>query len=494
MASGPATAQAMDRAAAAFGAGRMDEALSLCDAILREEPSHFYALHLASVLALQQARWQQALELATRALAVRPGHPDVRANRGAALRRLGRHADAIAEYDAVLAVHPQSAEARNNRGVALAALGRHDEAIAEYLRTVQAAPGHVEALHNLGASLAALDRHDDAIAAYTRALALDASHVRARWNRALSLLAVGRWDEGFAQYEARHALGDARWAPRAVAGTPWTGCEPLAGRTVLLLAEQGFGDVLMFCRFARALHERGARVILEAPVELAPLLASLPWLDRVIAKGEPLPSFDFYCPLASLPAHLHARLESLPPQDPPLRAPPQWEERWRARLAGLGRPRIGIAWSGGLAADSADPRAIPLAQWAALRSLPATFVSLQKRVDDTDAALLDTAPRVHHFAHAVEDFRDTAALIAQVDLVISVDTAVAHLAGAMGRPAWILLPFAADWRWLLDRTDSPWYPSARLFRQARPGDWQGVMARVRDELARFAAPPAAGVE
>lgn len=494
MAAAPGVAQAMDRAAAAFSTGRLDEALALCGAILREDATHFYALHLASAIALQQARWHEAADLATRALAVRPGHADVLANRGAALRRLGRIAEALADYDAVLAANPAAADARNNRGVALAALGRHEEAIAEYSRVARAAPGRAEAFYNLGVSLAALNRHGDAIAAYTRVLAVDGRHVRARWNRALSLLASGRWTEGFAEYEARRTLGDDRWTTRAVAGTPWTGAEAVEGRTVLLLAEQGFGDALMFCRFARVLHERGARVILEAPRELAPLLASLPWLDAVVATGDPLPAFDLYCPLPSLAPLLGTRIETLPAQDPPLALPHPWAERWRGRLSVLARPRIGIAWSGGLPGATDDPRAIPLRLWDELRRLPATFIALQNRIDDPEAALLDASPCVHRFDREIDDFRDTAALVAQVDLVITVDTAVAHLAGAMARPTWILLPFAADWRWLLGREDSPWYPSARLFRQARPGDWQGVMARVRADLERFAAQARDGVE
>lgn len=487
MAVSPSLDQMMDRAAAAFAAGRGEEAAALCAQILRADPSHFFALHLAGALALQQGRWQEALDLSTRALAVRPGHADVRANRGAALRRLGRHAEAIAEYDAVLAANPRAADARNNRGVALGALGRHDEALAEYARAIEAAPGYVEAFHNMGVSLAALGRHAEAAAACTRALALDPRHVRARWNRALSLLALGRWREGFADYEARRVLGDTRWTTRAVAGAPWTGRDPLEGRLVLLLAEQGFGDALMFVRFARALHERGARVVLESPAELVALLAPMPWLDRVIAKGDPLPPFDYHCPLASLPALLGITLEGLPAQDPPLIAPDAAAARWREKLSPLPRPRIGIAWAGGLAPGADDPRAIPLPKWHALRELPASFVALQKRIDASDVPLLDAPPSIHRFDAQIGDFADTAALIGDVDLVITVDTAVAHLAGAMGRPAWILLPFAADWRWLLGRDDSPWYPSVRLFRQARPGDWDGVIAQVRASLERFLA-------
>ncbi|HZZ93336.1 MAG TPA: tetratricopeptide repeat protein [Usitatibacter sp.] len=484
MAPGQGAAQAMDRAAAAFSAGRLDEAAALCAAILHEEPAHFYALHLSSVIALREARWHDALDLATRALAARPGNAEVRANRGAALRRLGRAAEALADYDAVLAVHPAAADARNNRGVALAALERHDEAIGEYLRALQAAPGYTDAFYNLGVSLAALNRHEEAVQAATRALMLDPSHARARWNRGMSLLALGRFPEGFADYEARRALGDARSTTRDVMGTPWTGREPLEGRTLLLLAEQGFGDALMFSRFASVLAKRGARVILEAPSPVAALLATLPHVERAIATGETAPPFDYYCPLASLPALLGTRLEDIAPQEPPLRAPPELVQRWSERVSGLPRPRVAIAWSGGLGHGTGDPRSIPLPLWQRLREVPATFISVQKQIDAADGARIAAAPPVHRYDAELADFRDTAALLEQADLVVTIDTAVAHLAGAMGKPTWVLLPFAADWRWLVGREDSPWYPSVRLFRQPRPGDWASVMTRVAQELRR----------
>lgn len=482
MAPAASRAQAMDRAAAAFGAGRVDEALALCEEILRTDPRHFYALHLSGAIALQRARWDDAVAFATRALAVRPDHPEVLANRGAAWRRLGRFPEALADYDRVLGASPGAADARHNRGVALAALGRHDEAIAEYVRALQAAPGFAEASHNLGVSLAALNRHAEAVEAHSRALALDPSHTRARWHRGLSLLVQGRFREGFADYEARHALGDARSAMREAPGTPWTGAEDLAGRTVLLLAEQGFGDTLLFVRFARTLHERGARVVLAAQRELVTLLATLPCLAQVVGPGEPLPPHDFTCPLASLPARLGMRLEDIPAQQPPLVPPHAVLERWRARLQGVAHPRIGIAWAGGLGDGRVDPRAMRADEWRALRELPATWVSLQKRVTPEEAAQLDAGRAVLHFEQELADFADTAALMSQLDLVVSIDTAVAHLAGAMARPVWILLPFAADWRWLLARDDTPWYPGARLFRATRPGDWPSVLHRVADEL------------
>jgi tetratricopeptide (TPR) repeat protein len=483
---GTRLAQAMDRAAAAFSAGRGEEASGLCAAILREDPAHFFALHLSSVLALQASRWEEAVAFATRALAAQPRNADVLSNRGAALRRLGRFDEALADYDAALATNPGSPDARNNRGVALAALDRHEEAIAEYQRAVQALPAYAEALHNLGASLGALDRHEEAVQAYSRALAIAPGHARARFNRALSRLALGDYAHGFADYEARMLLPERRTGLRTSAAPRWNG-EPLAGRSILLLAEQGFGDTLMFQRFARVLHERGARVVLEAQPSLAPLLQDVPYLDRVVAGDEPLPACDFHCPLGSLPAVLGATLAILTAQQPPLAAPRAHVERWSARLASLPRPRIGIAWSGGTGGAD-DPRAVPLAHWRTLLDLPVSFVSLQKEVRAADRAVLEAEPRIAHFGADVADFRDTAALATLVDAVVTIDTAAAHLAGAIARPQWIVLPFAADWRWLRARDDSPWYPHARLVCRQRAGDWDEVMQRVRAALAAHLAP------
>lgn len=484
MGASPRDTQAMDRAAAAFFAGRLDESWALCQAILRETPAHFYALHLASVIATRRADWHGAVGLATRALQARPGHPEVLTNRGAALRMLQRYDEALADYDAALASSPGSPDIHYNRGVALASIERHEEALAEYARALAAAPRFAQTHYNRGVSLAALNRHADAIESYSRAIEIQPSHSRARWNRGLVRLALGDFLDGFVDYEARHLLDDRRAATRAMAGAPWNGRDPIAGKTLLLLAEQGLGDCIQFSRFARGLHERGARVLLESPVGLAPLLSQLPYLDGVIPAGSPLPPFDAYCALASVPHLLGTRLQDIPPQDPPIAAPREWLERWSRRLEGTPGPRVGIAWSGGTGLRSDDPRSIALSQLSFLRGLPITFVALQKEIRAQDVAALDDPPSILHFEDAIEDFRDTAALLALVDRVITIDTSVAHLAGAMGRPTWILLPFAADWRWLLEREDSPWYPSVRLVRQQHPRDWTPVLERVARDLRK----------
>ncbi len=471
----------MEEAIRAFSLGRLDEAARLCRAILQRDPGDFYALHLSGVLAIRRGEPERAVEFATQALRVRPGHPEVLGNRGAALRLLGRHDAALIDYDAALALAPRAPDLRNNRGVALAALGRHEEAIEEYRHALDAAPRFADALYNLGISLGALNRHAEAVAAYTSALDANPEHAQARWNRGLSRLALGDFAGGFADYEVRDQLDDPRAARRRIATAGWNGRDPVAGRTVLLLSEQGFGDVLQFSRFARPLHARGARVVLEAPPALAPLLEPLPYLAGVVTTSDPLPPFDLHCALTSLPGLLGTRLETLPAQDPPLQAPREWLERWSRRLAQVPRPRIGIAWSGGTGRAN-DPRSIPLAAWSALRELPAGCVALQKEIVAADRPLLEGARPIAHFEDEVADFRDTAALAQLVDAVVTIDTAVAHLAGAMAQPTTILLPFSADWRWLVDRDDSPWYPTARLIRQPRAGDWASVLERAACDL------------
>jgi tetratricopeptide (TPR) repeat protein len=444
----------MARAAALFGAGNLKEAWSLCDAILRRDARHFYALHLAAAIAARRGEWEECLRLASRALEVQPRHPEVLANRGTALRMLNRFDEALGDHDRALAVSPRSVEALNNRGVALAALNRHAEAIESY----------------------------------SRALELNPDYHRARYNRALSRLVLGDFDSGWADHEARWHGSDVSIPERAFPRPRWTGREDLRGKTILLHAEQGLGDGIHFSRYARLVRERGARVLLEAYPPLKSLLAQLPYFDEVVPLGRALPPFDYHAPLVSLPLIFATRLETIPPQLPALEAPPAHLEKWRARLGESPRLRVGLAWSGSTTLRNDRNRSIALARFDGIRDVPASFFALQKDIRETDRAALEGARPARHFEDELVDFRDTAALVALMDVVITVDTSIAHLAGAMGKPVWILLPFSPDWRWLLDRDDSPWYPSARLFRQPRPGDWDTVLRRVAAEL-RFLASP-----
>jgi hypothetical protein len=440
--------QAMQRAAALFQAGRWDEAEALCHEIERlEGGNHFYAWHLLSVIAAHRGRHADSAELASRALRLDPRHVEALSNRGAALRNLGRVQEALADYDRALALMPNHGPAHVNRGVALAALNRYEEAHASY----------------------------------DRALAIDPRDARARFNRSLARLVRGDLAGGFADFEARWTGSDTQAGPRAFAAPQWTGHEPLAARTVLLHTEQGFGDAIQFSRYVPQVAARGATVVLEAHVGLAPLLAQLPGVARTVVRGEPLPAFDLHCPLMSLALAFGTTLDTIPHAVPYLQAPEAHVERWRSRLGPRARPRVGLAWSGSTTLKNDRNRTIALAQLAPLRAAPFDFYALQKDIRAADVDALASGPPVAAFADDLVDFRDTAALVQEMDLVISVDTAVAHLAGAMGKPVWVLLPWSPDWRWLLERTDSPWYPTARLWRQARPGDWAGVIERVHEE-------------
>jgi tetratricopeptide (TPR) repeat protein len=444
--------EAMGRAAALFGSGNLAEARALCESILRADPRHFYALHLAAAIALKRGEPEECVRLATRALEMQPGHVDVLCNRGAALRRLNRGDAALADYDRALASAPNNAVAHNNRGVALAALNRHAEAIA----------------------------------AYERALELDPGYANARFHRALSRLVSGDFDRGWDDLEARWTGSETQGPARAFAEPQWTGRQELRDKTVLLYAEQGLGDTIQFCRYAALVRSRGAKVLLQVHDPLKELLAQLPGVERVAALGEPLPAFDYHCALLSLPRAFGTRLESIPADIPYLAAPEAHVQRWRTRLGARTRPRIGIAWSGSMTLLNDRNRTIALARLAPLRAVDATLVSLQKEVRDSDLAALESGAPILHFGAELADFRDTAALVSEMDLVISVDTAAAHLAGAMGKPVWLLLPFSPDWRWLLDRDTSPWYPGLRILRQPRVGDWDAVIERAAGELREFA--------
>jgi hypothetical protein len=280
---------------------------------------------------------------------------------------------------------------------------------------------------------------------------------------------------------------------RAFAAPFWRGEEALSGRTLLLHSEQGFGDILQFCRYAPLAARRGARVIVEVEADLAPLLRSLKDVDQVVVRGDPLPPFDLHCPMMSLPFAFATTLETIPAGTPYLFADPGKAAGWQARLGPRARPRVGLCWSSGVRPDQPELKAIngrrnlPLHKLAAFKDLEVDFVSLQKgqpaegEFDTLDQGAWDGAP-ILNVAKDLTDFAETAALISALDLVVSVDTAIPHLAGALGKPVWVMNRFDPCWRWLQDRTDSPWYPTARLFRQPSLGDWDSVLAEVRAGL------------
>jgi tetratricopeptide (TPR) repeat protein len=462
---------------------RDDEALASLDKALSIAPGHCDALNNRGNVLLDLKRPAEAVAAFDAVLALEPRHIQARINRGNALAELGQSERAIAEYDAALAAAPGHPLALYNRGNALRALGREREAVKVYDRALSAAPNHAGAWLNRGLALAAQNRHQDALSSYARVRALAPDNADAHFNAALSLLTLGDYARGFAEYE---------WRWRRTGMTPaksfrqkvWLGEFPLAGKTILLHAEQGLGDAVQFARYAPLLARAGASVVLEVPPELKALLSGLEGVAAVVAHGEPLPPFDVHCPLASLPLACKTELSSIPAKIPYLYASEERLGRWRPRLAALRSPRIALAWSGRATHANDRRRSLALSQFEPLLSMPGPqFVSVQRDLRAIDGEVLASNRNIVHLGPELDDFADTAAVLALVDLVVSVDTSVAHVAGALGRPGFVLLPFQPDWRWLLDRDHSPWYPAVKLFRQPAIGDWGPVIERVRAELA-----------
>lgn len=435
-----------------------------------------------------------ALDAFDRALALRADYAEAFGNRGNALRALNRHTEALDSLDRAIALKPDFADAHSNRGNVLQDLDRHADAVDSYDRALALQPDHLDALVNRGVALRALGRQAAALASYERALAVRPDHVTARTNRSLCLLQTGDFANGWVEHEWR--LRMPAFAPTAgrFRDPPWRGSASLKGKTILLHAEQGFGDTLQFCRYVPLVAARGARVVLEVGRPLRRLLTTLDGAAQVISGDDPTPGCDVHCPLLSLPLAFGTTLNTIPPPAP-LRPDREQMAHWQQHLASLPGRRVGLVWEGsslkrhpeGRAADRR--RSITLSHFAPLGTIPgSSFVSLQTGTAAAQTAAPPSGLAVHDFTTELTDFADTAAVIMALDLVITVDTAVAHLAGTLGKPVWILIQFDADWRWLLNRTDSPWYPSARLFRQSSFGDWNGVITEVAAALRSLSAP------
>jgi tetratricopeptide (TPR) repeat protein len=499
--------------------GRLDEALDSYEQAARLRPGYAEALFNCGNALLDLKRPEEAAASYGRALELDPGNADTLNNLGNALRDLKRPAEALARYEQALQLRPGLAAALNNRGNALQDLGRQEEALASYEQALQVNPDYVDALYNGGNALLALGRLEEALACYDRGLRFQPAHanalcnrgnalqglrcreealasyaqalqinpglVEAHCNESLCRLTLGDWRGGFAKYEWRWESEACATAKRNFPQPLWLGQESLQGKTILLHPEQGFGDTIQLCRYAKRVAALGATVLLEVQPALKTLLAGVAGASQTFASGEPLPAFDCHCPLMSLPLAFGTRLDTIPAESFYLRADPLRAARWQARLGEKALPRVGLAWSGSALHANDRNRSMPLVQFGKLAAGPAQFIGLQKELRAIDRLILERRPGIAYHGDGLADFAETAALIANLDLVIAVDTAVAHLAGALGKPVWLLLPFSPDWRWLLGRGDSPWYPSARLFRQAKPGDWDGVIAEVAGALALF---------
>ena len=461
-----------------------DDAVASYDQAIALKPDYAEAYNNRGIALQELKKLDHALASYDRAITLKPDYADACYNRANALQELQRLDDAVTSYDRAIALMPCFSEAFYNRANALRKLRKLEDAAASYDKTVALKPDHAEACYNLGITLLELRQPNDAVVSYDRAIALRPDYAEAYWNKSLALLLNGDFKNGWELYEWRWSDKLPGLTKRNFPQPLWSGKESLTGKTILLHSEQGLGDTIQFCRYARSVAELCDRVILEVEPPLIGLLKELDGVADVIAKGSALPPFDYHCSLMSLPLAFQTSLDSVPCSEKYLRSNEKKLTYWAGRLGEKKKPRVGIVWSGSTKHQNDHNRSIPLADL--IKKLPphCQYVSLQKEMRDIDRSTLESNPAILHFGNELHDFTDTAALCELMDIIITVDTSVAHVAGAMGKTTWILLPFSPDWRWLLNRDDSPWYKSVKLYRQSKIGDWESVLARVGADLEK----------
>lgn len=461
--------------------GRLDDALASHEQALRIDPdssdAHFNRANVQTSLKCPT----DALKSYDQAIRLNPQFADAYNNQGLAFEELGRIHEALASFDKAISIDPAHTNAHYNRGNALRTLNRLDDAVASYDKAISVMPNFANAHNNRGQVLHDLGRFQEAVASFEQAILLDPASPNAHFNESISHLLLGNFSIGWAEYEWRWARTDRDEDPRNYPLPRWSGTENLKGKTILIYAEQGLGDTIQFCRLVPQIAALGANVILEAQPALIPLLASLQGVRQLVGRGEALPAFDFHCPLLSLPLALEVDVESIP-QAPYLKPSPDQVARWATTLGPVRRPRVGVVWSGSTGHKNDKNRSIAFREFQEILLSELEFVCLQKEIRPDDRKNLLSRPEVRLFDSALDDFDATAGLIEALDLVVTVDTSIAHLAGALGKDVWILLPYVPDWRWLLNRSDSPWYTSARLFRQHQTGDWADALLEIKSAL------------
>jgi tetratricopeptide (TPR) repeat protein len=513
----PDSSEMLRRGYSAHGQGKLEEAEQLYCSILAYDPQNFDALHLLGFLNFQRGRLLEALKFVEAALSVDEGCAAALLNRGLILHAMHRVDEALASYGNALEVEPNNAEMFNARGIALLDLAQPWEALESFECALKINSDYLEALGNRGNAMLKLNRPQDAIASYDAALKLAPRHPQVLTNRAnalrrldrpaeallnaqaalasrpnyaeaqfeasLAQLTLGQFRTGWKGYESRWATGVFAAHGRDFMAPLWVGEQSICGKTILLHAEQGYGDTIQFVRYAPLVADQGAKVFLEVQPELVRLLLQIRGIETVVARGESLPAFDFHCPLLSLPLAFGTTLATIPGDVPYVRPDRAAIVAFEARLPSK-RPRIGVVWAGRRSHKNDLSRSMSLKTLSPLLEISSVqFVSLQREVRGEDAQFLSDHPEIVRIGEQLGDFAETAAIISLLDIVISVDTAVAHLAGALGKPVFVLLPFAADFRWMRRRPDSAWYPTARLFRQKSFGQWDAVVAAVYDELS-----------
>jgi len=467
-----------DLADALLGEGNLDEAINCYKQAVALRPDVPETHNNMGVALARAGRMDQALEAYGRALELRPDYAEVHNNLGLVMCDRRDWNAEIACFNQAVRLKPDFADAHGNLGNALYENGSIDAAIACYRRALSLRPDSHGTHNNLANALCALGDFDAAMAATRRSLELNPNFAEAHLSLSIMLLLQGDLEHGWPEYEWRWKSREHRTPSANFAQPPWDGSD-LNGKRILLHSEQALGDTIHFVRYAPQLTRRGGKVIVACQPEMASLLGGADGVETVVDRHGALPPFDVHCPLLSLPGMFKTTLRNIPADVPYLRADETRVRQWLNRIPADNRRKVGLVWSGG-----AHPpgRAVPLEQLARLAEIPNIwFCSLQK--GEAAAALRSSQIQMADWTDELHDFADTAALVENLDLVISVDTAVAHLAGAMGKPVWVLLKFVPDWRWMLQRADSPWYPTMRLFRQSRLGDWKAPIALLTTAVA-----------
>jgi tetratricopeptide (TPR) repeat protein len=477
---------------------KYQESESYIEAVLNAQPLNPELMHLLGVINYQSQNLPKALDLLVQSVQLNPSNSKAHYNLGLVLYDLHRLEDAIESYTKAIELNPHYCDALSNRGAALFDLNKLNDAIKDLNLAVQIDPNHANAHINLGNTLHLMQRLDDALLSYKKAIDLEPLNAIAHWGYATTLLHTGQYDNGFVEFEWRvknprlSSLFNEKYK-----GDPWTGKDSLLNKTILLHSEQGLGDTIQFCRYIKKVKELGAEIYVCAEEPLLKILSDIPGVTKVFKKGsDTIPDHDYHCSFLSLPYAFSTSLNSLPNSVPYLPIDIEKKMKWQKKMGAKVKPRIGLVWSGGYRPHNPElylvnnRRNIQLEKFLALEDLDIEIYSLQKgkKAENELKEFSEQhtfGSRIIDFTNELSDFTDTAALIENLDLVISVDTSTAHLAGALGRPVWILNRFDNCWRWLANREDSPWYPSARLFRQQANGDWDMVMNRVKDQLTEY---------
>ena len=477
---------------------RYDAALASYDRAIALKPNYADAYYNRGALLEALDRWDDATASYENAIALRPDFPEALNNLGNVSRVVCRYEEALAAYDRAIALAPGYADALTNRGNVLRDLHRYEEALESHERALALKPGLLEAYNNRGSVYRDMSRFDDAIRDYRHTLALSPGHIEARWSLGLTQLLLGEWEQGWENYELRFKKRQNASRRPDHPAPEWLG-EPLAGRRILLYGEQGNGDVIQFIRYVSLLETQGAEVTVLTHRRLHRLLSTVSGTATFAAEVARDQPFDFQIALMSIPRVLRTRVDSVDARIPYLAADPRRADIWRARLGEHGF-KVGLCWQGNPAGSIDNGRSLPLREFAPLAAVDRVrLISLQKnygveQLEKRPAGMIVETPG-HDFDDGADAFIDTAAMMMNLDLVVTSDTSIAHLAGALGRPVWIVLKHVPDWRWLLERADSPWYPNARLFRQHAVDDWasavRDVAAALRDSAG--AAPADADI-